>query len=247
MLETHVEAVRQFAVKSPASAGRADDGRYLAAKRVLDVVIGTLALLLLAPLFVLIALAILIDSGRPVFFLQDRIGAHRRRREDGRRRWELRTFRMVKFRTMVADADTSPLHRDFIRAYVAGDEAAFMDDPAPFKLTRDPRVTRVGRVLRATSLDELPQLLNVLAGTMSLVGPRPVPAYEVEMYEPHHLLRLAGPPGLTGLWQVEGRGVVTFEQMVWMDVEYLRAQSLWLDVRLLVRTLPCAFTGRGAR
>lgn len=222
-----------------------DDRSYLAIKRAVDVVGALLGLILLAPVGLLIALAIIVDSGRPVFYRQDRVGARRRRRE-GRRRWELATFRIVKFRTMVPEADRDSAHEDFVRAFVAG-ETAGADDPAPFKIAGDPRVTRVGRFLRATSLDELPQLFNVLAGTMSLVGPRPVPVYEVEGYEAHHLLRLAGPPGITGAWQVDGRGAVTFEEMVRMDVQYLRAQSLALDLRLLLRTVPSALSRKGAR
>jgi lipopolysaccharide/colanic/teichoic acid biosynthesis glycosyltransferase len=220
--------------------------RYLACKRALDVVIASLLLLLVLPLFAIIALAILLDSGRPVFYVQERVGA-RRTRAARRELWELMTFRMVKFRTMTPDADHSSAHRQFVQAFVAGEVQPRADDPSPFKLAMDPRITRVGGWLRRTSLDELPQLVNVLAGTMSLVGPRPVPLYEVEEYDRRHVARLAGVPGITGLWQVEGRGIVRFDQMVELDIEYLRTQSLWLDLRLLGRTLPCVFRRRGAR
>ena len=221
--------------------------RCVVAKRVLDVTIAIVLLLLLLPIFALIALAIVIDSGPSVFFRQDRVGARRINGDDGTARWQLRTFRILKFRTMTAGIDHSAVHRDFVQAFVAGDLADDAEDDTPFKMQTNPRVTRVGRFLRATSLDELPQIINVLTGSMSLVGPRPVPAYEVEAYEERHFARLAGVPGMTGLWQVAGRGVVSFEEMVAMDVEYLRRASVWLDLRLLVRTVPCAFSGRGAR
>jgi lipopolysaccharide/colanic/teichoic acid biosynthesis glycosyltransferase len=220
---------------------------YFFAKRLFDVVGAGLLLLATLPFFVLIALAIRLDSGPSVFFTQERVGA-RRRRGRGAAGWELRTFRILKFRTMTADVDHASVHRDFVQAFVAGDlPRDDEDNVVPFKLRGDTCVTRVGRWLRATSLDELPQLVNVLTGRMSLVGPRPVPLYEVDAYEPRHLARLAGVPGMTGPWQVTGRGVVCFEEMVDMDVAYLRAQSLWLDLRLLVRTVPCAFSRRGAR
>jgi lipopolysaccharide/colanic/teichoic acid biosynthesis glycosyltransferase len=220
---------------------------YLAAKRTLDVVVALLAIVAFLPLLLIAAVAIMIDSGRPVFFVQRRVGA-RARRDGGRWRWQLRTFRMLKFRTMVVDADDHTMHRDFVTAFVNGTTPEGGADEAPFKLSADPRVTRVGRWLRATSLDELPQLLNVVIGDMSLVGPRPVPPYEVAAYPTHvHLARLAGLPGLTGPWQVSGRGVASFEEMVRMDVDYLRARSLWLDLQLLARTLPCVFSRKGAR
>ena len=219
---------------------------YFFAKRLIDVIGASLLLLATLPFLALIALAIRIDSGPSVFFTQERVGV-RRRRGRGTAGWELRTFRILKFRTMTADVDHASVHRDFVQAFVAGELACDDDDNVPFKLRGETCVTRVGRWLRATSLDELPQLINVLAGRMSLVGPRPVPLYEVEAYEQRHLARLAGVPGMTGPWQVTGRGVVGFEEMVDMDVAYLRAQSLWLDLRLLVRTVPCAFSRRGAR
>jgi lipopolysaccharide/colanic/teichoic acid biosynthesis glycosyltransferase len=220
---------------------------YLAAKRSLDVLVGLMALLSLAPLLLVIAVLVLVDSGWPVFFVQRRVGARARRRS-GRWHWQLRTFPMFKFRTMVTDADSSSMHREFVAAFVSGERPDGGASDAPFKLSADPRVTRMGRWLRATSLDELPQLINVLAGNMSLVGPRPVPPYEVAVYDDDsHLERLGGMPGLTGPWQIDGRGVASFEEMVRMDVEYLRAQSLWLDLRLLVRTLPCVFSRKGAK
>jgi lipopolysaccharide/colanic/teichoic acid biosynthesis glycosyltransferase len=220
---------------------------YFVAKRLFDVVGAGLLLLVSLPFFALIAIAIRLDSGPSVFFTQERVGA-RRRRGRGDAGWELRTFRILKFRTMTAGVDHARVHRDFVQAFVAGELASDdHDDGVPFKLRGDAHVTRVGRWLRATSLDELPQLVNVLTGRMSLIGPRPVPLYEVEAYEQRHFARLAGTPGMTGPWQITGRGVVCFEEMVDMDVAYLHTQSLWLDLRLLVRTVPCAFSRRGAR
>lgn len=215
-----------------------------AMKRVVDVSIASALLLLLSPLLLLIALAIRGDSRGPVLFVQPRVGA-RRRVDGGRCTWEVCTFAVYKFRSMYHGADQA-LHRNYIKAFVAGQEASEVAG-STFKLDHDPRVTRVGRVLRRTSLDELPQLLNVIEGTMSLVGPRPVPAYEVADYESWHYERLAALPGITGLWQVRGRGRVTFDEMMRMDIEYVRNQSLWLDLKLLALTLPAVFLGRGAR
>jgi lipopolysaccharide/colanic/teichoic acid biosynthesis glycosyltransferase len=121
-----------------------------------------------------------------------------------------------------------------------------LDTSVTVKLTDDPRITRVGRFLRRTSLDELPQLLNVLKGEMSLVGPRPVPPYEAAAYQDWHRERLAGLPGITGLWQVKGRGLVSFTEMVRMDIEYLRSQSTWLDFKIMLATIPAVLFGRGA-
>lgn len=218
--------------------------RYLAAKRAMDLVLGGTLLLLALPLLAVIAMLIVADSGRPVFFRQDRVGARPGRRT---RCWELGTFRIWKFRTMVADGDHDERHREFVQAFVRGELPTEAEDGTPFKLPTGVHITRVGRWLRVTSLDELPQLFNVLGGSMTLVGPRPVPPYEVEAYDERHCMRLAGRPGITGLWQVEGRGVVPFEEMVDMDVAYLRAQSLLMDLRLLLRTVPCAFARKGAR
>ena len=219
---------------------------YLLAKRCLDVLVALSMLVALLPLMAVVALAIVVDSGRPVLFRQERVGARLHRTPDGWR-WRMTTFRMWKFRTMVPEAERSGLHREFVTAFVAGRVEAGRDAGTPFKLAADPRVTAVGRRLRATSLDELPQLLNVLAGSMSLVGPRPVPTYEVAAYEARHLARLAGKPGITGPWQVEGRGSASFEEMVDMDVSYLTTQSLARDVGLLVRTVPCVLLRKGAR
>jgi lipopolysaccharide/colanic/teichoic acid biosynthesis glycosyltransferase len=218
----------------------------LLAKRTMDVVVATIAIVVLFPLLLAIAALIAIDSGRPVLYASERVGS-RPRRLNGRVEWEVRTFRMLKFRTMCADAAVSPLHRDFVRAFVAGQIPPGVGNGVLFKLADDPRLTRVGHWLRATSLDEMPQLFNVLLGTMSLVGPRPVPPYEVAAYEDRHMLRLAAMPGMTGIWQVHGRGRTSFEEMVQMDVDYVRRRSLRLDVWLVLCTIPQVLLRRGAK
>jgi lipopolysaccharide/colanic/teichoic acid biosynthesis glycosyltransferase len=210
------------------------------------VAISLTAIVIFAPLLLVISVLILLDSGRPVFFRQERVGA-RRSTQGGRVAWQERRFRIVKFRTMIPDADSSPVHRRFVELFAAGELTPDQLDHAGFKLRADPRVTRTGRFLRASSLDELPQLFNVLRGTMSLVGPRPVPPYEVELYEPRHRERLTALPGITGQWQVYGRGRVSFEEMIRLDIEYVRQQSLRRDLSLMLRTLPAVFSTKGAR
>lgn len=216
-------------------------------KRTLDVTVASSLLLILSPLLLCIALAIRLDSAGPALFVQRRVGARRRKRRD-RISWELYHPAIYKFRTMTHNADQS-LHQQYVKAFVRGElhvpENTNRQDA--FKLERDPRVTRVGRFLRATSLDELPQLINVLKGEMSLVGPRPVPSYEVAEYEAWHYERLAALPGITGMWQVKGRGRVTFDEMMQMDIEYVRNRTLWLDLRLLLMTVPAVLSKRGAR
>ena len=216
---------------------------YVGAKRTLDVTLTLAALVVLAPLLVVIALAIGLDSPGPVVFVQERVGA-RRRTKDGRTVWEVRNFSVYKFRSMFHNVDQSA-HQAYVKAWIDG-QAETGADGATFKLTRDPRITRVGRILRKTSLDELPQLFNVLKGDMSLVGPRPVPTYEVAEYQAWHRERLAALPGITGLWQVKGRCQVTFDEMIRMDIDYVRRRSLWLDVKLLFLTIPAVLSGRGA-
>jgi lipopolysaccharide/colanic/teichoic acid biosynthesis glycosyltransferase len=216
---------------------------YFLCKRLIDLVLAVALLLLLLPLMMLITLAIRLDTPGPVLFVQERVGV-KRRSAGTRTHWEIRNFAFYKFRSMVAGADQS-LHAEHVRAFVQGrlDAAA---TNAKFKLAHDARVTRVGRVLRRTSLDELPQLFNVLKGEMSLVGPRPVPPYEVAQYRESDAERLAAPPGITGLWQVNGRGEVPFAEMIRMDRAYVRNQSIWLDLKILIATIPAILSGRGA-
>ena len=193
-------------------------------KRVLDVVVSATLLTLASPLLVVIAIAIKLDSRGPIFFAQRRAGLGGAE------------FRVLKFRTMVTNAE------ELLDELVRIDEL-----PAPmFKLRDDPRVTRVGRVLRRWSLDELPQLLNVLGGSMSLVGPRPEQVELVERYAPEHRFRLDVKPGLTGPMQVHGRGYLTFEERIAVEREYVENLSLGRDLRILGLTLPAVFGGRGA-
>jgi exopolysaccharide biosynthesis polyprenyl glycosylphosphotransferase len=193
-------------------------------KRALDVLLAGIGLTLLSPLWLLIALAIKLDSPGPVLFRQVRVG-----------RGETR-FQVLKFRSMREDAD------QMVQQLIAHNEAT---GPL-FKMKNDPRLTRVGRVLRRWSLDEWPQLVNVLRGDMSLVGPRPPLPREVEQYEAWHRRRLEAAPGLTGLWQVSGRSELGFDEMVMLDLYYIENWSLGLDVRILLRTIPAVFRGRGA-
>jgi exopolysaccharide biosynthesis polyprenyl glycosylphosphotransferase len=195
-------------------------------KRTFDLIIAALASVLLLPLWLLIALLIKLDSRGPVFYTQERVGM------DGR------LFLLYKFRTMKAGADPE-LHREYQKAFIAGRaEAQVGNDSKPtYKLLTDPRITRVGKLLRRTSLDEVPQLLNVLLGDMSLVGPRPPIPYEVEAYELWHRKRLDMKPGLTGLWQVSGRNRLPFEEMVRLDLFYIENWSLLLDLKIILRTV----------
>lgn len=204
-------------------------------KRGSDLVIASLALGILSPLWMLIALLIKVDSRGPVFYKQERVGM------DGR------VFLFYKFRTMRTGSDDAA-HREFQRRYISGQpESNQGDDQRPaYKLRADERVTRLGRILRKASLDELPQLFNVLRGDMSVVGPRPPIPYEVEAYELRHRKRLDMKPGITGLWQVSGRNRLPFDEMVRMDLFYIENWSLLLDVKIILQTLPVMLRGDDA-
>jgi lipopolysaccharide/colanic/teichoic acid biosynthesis glycosyltransferase len=208
-----------------------------ALKRALDIVGSLVALIALSPLFIAIALVIKASSPGPVLFRQRRIGRHGV------------PFTFLKFRSMHASNDPQQ-HRAFVTQFIGGNTpsaAAAANGHVVYKLTRDPRVTRVGRFLRRTSLDELPQLLNVLRGDMSLVGPRPPIPYELEAYQTWHRRRfLDAPPGITGLWQVNGRSRLRFDDMVRLDLRYATTWSLWLDIKILVQTPRAVFSGDGA-
>jgi exopolysaccharide biosynthesis polyprenyl glycosylphosphotransferase len=204
-------------------------------KRFSDILIAALALAIFAPIWLVIALLIKLDSKGTIFYLQERVGM------DGR------IFLFYKFRTMRAQADDAT-HREYQRRFIAGHPGANLGDeerPA-YKLRGDERVTRVGKALRRLSLDELPQLLNVLRGDMSVVGPRPPIPYEVEVYELWHRKRLDMKPGLTGLWQVSGRNRLSFEEMVRLDLYYIENWSLLLDLKIILRTLPVMLRGDDA-
>jgi len=222
-----------------------DSPLYHHAKRIIDVVLAAPLLVLMLPLMALIGILIRLDSPGPALFRQKRVGARRRRSKDGQTVWEIQDFCFYKFRSMFADSDQS-IHQAHIKAFVKGTLDTLDAERARFKLRDDPRITRMGRILRKTSLDELPQLFNVLKGEMSLVGPRPVPSYEVAEYDEWHHERLAALPGITGLWQVKGRGEVTFQEMMEMDISYVRKSSLMSDFRIMLLTVPAVLTRNGA-
>ena len=206
---------------------------YDPVKRVLDVVGAVLGLVVLSPVLVVISALIRIDSRGPALFRQQRVG----------RGGE--PFTMVKFRTMAYGNDES-IHREYMRQLVNGEAVSRRNEKGEeVFLLDDPRVTRVGRVLRRLSLDELPNLFNVLTGDMSLVGPRPPIIYEVEMYDERSLRRLSVKPGMTGLAQINGRGALSFERIVAYDLEYVERRSLLFDLALLAKTVPGVLARRG--
>jgi len=193
-------------------------------KRLLDIVVAGAALILASPIFLITAIAIKVDSPGPVFFKQTRVG-----------KWGT-TFGCYKFRSMYIDAEKR-------KADLATQNEA--DGPI-FKIRNDPRITRVGRIIRKLSIDELPQLINVLKGEMSLVGPRPALPREVAQYDFDQLRRLDAAPGITGLQQVSGRSDLSFKRWVELDVQYIAEQSFFKDIEILLKTVPAVLTGRGA-
>lgn len=227
---------RQTALEEEEAAGQGEQtaglplmsprlrGWQLAAKRMIDVLVSLGALPVFVPLGLLAAIAVKLDSEGGVFYRQRRVG------QAGR------PFTMYKFRSMYKNADG-----------MLGDLREKNEAAGPvFKIRSDPRITRVGAFLRRTSLDELPQIINVLKGEMSLVGPRPPLPHEVENYNDYQRGRLAVKPGLTCLWQVRGRSNISFDQWVEMDLEYIHYQSLWLDFKILLKTIPAVLKGTGA-
>jgi len=207
-----------------------------AMKRGTDICGSLLLLIVLSPVFFAIAAAIKLTSRGPVLFRQQRIGEHGK------------AFTFLKFRSMYVNNDASQ-HKEYVRKLIAGqaDQQTNAEGEGIFKLTNDPRITPVGNFLRRTSLDELPQFLNVLRGDMSLVGPRPPEPYEVETYATWHRRRvLEAKPGITGLWQVQGRSRVGFDEMVRLDLRYARNCSPWLDLKILVQTPRAVIAGNGA-
>jgi lipopolysaccharide/colanic/teichoic acid biosynthesis glycosyltransferase len=204
-----------------------------AAKRAVDVSLAGLLLFVLSPVMLAVALLIRLTSPGPAFFRQVRVGY-----------WQS-PFVMLKFRTMHQGIDDT-IHRSYVTAMLAGQATPTDAERGIYKLTRDPRVTSIGRFLRKTSLDELPQLINVLHGEMSLVGPRPVLPWEGKLFEPWDRVRFAVRPGITGLWQVTGRNALTMQQALELDVEYALHRTIVLDLVILVRTIPSVLFSRGA-
>jgi lipopolysaccharide/colanic/teichoic acid biosynthesis glycosyltransferase len=216
---------------------------YFYGKRIIDVGLAACLLAILFPLMLLITVLIKLDSAGPALFVQERIGV-RRRIKNGRIICVLRSFTFYKFRSMVRTADQT-LHEAYIRDFRAG-QTGNTGNGGRFKLVNDQRVTRLGRVLRKTSLDELPQLINVLKGDMSLVGPRPALLYEAALYDEAHYERFCVVPGITGLWQATARCQVSFEEMVRLDITYARRCSFWLDMKIFFLTIPAVLSCRGA-
>jgi lipopolysaccharide/colanic/teichoic acid biosynthesis glycosyltransferase len=208
----------------------------LGVKRLMDIVGSSLALILCSPVLLFVAIGIKVSSKGPVLFRQQRIGQHGQ------------PFTFLKFRSMYIDNDPS-VHREYVTKLIAGQAERKGSDKGEgvYKLTNDRRVTRLGKFLRRTSLDELPQLFNVLQGTMALVGPRPAIPYEVAAYEIWHRRRIQDvKPGITGPWQVSGRSRVKFDEMVRLDLQYAKTWSPWTDVNILMRTPRAVIGGSGA-
>jgi len=193
-------------------------------KRPLDVILGTLSLILLSPVMAVLAILVRLDSPGPAFYRQERIGLYGI------------PFQIWKFRTMYAGSDDRN-HREATAVWFSGREG-----PGRYKSDRDTRITRIGRLLRRTTMDELPQLFNVLSGEMSLVGPRPGIPYEVALYQSWYFERQQVRPGMTGLWQISGRDHLSAPKMMALDVRYVRECSVWLDLKILART-PAALAG----
>jgi lipopolysaccharide/colanic/teichoic acid biosynthesis glycosyltransferase len=222
----------------PDLSERANDRRvFNTLKRMMDVLVSSAALVMLSPVFLVIAAAVKATSPGPIFFRQRRIGQYGK------------SFEFLKIRSMYVNND-SGIHKEYVKSLIAGKAQANPSNgngQGVYKLTKDPRITRVGAFLRRTSLDEIPQFINVLKGDMSLVGPRPPVPYEVETYAVWHRRRLLeAKPGITGLWQVSGRSRVKFDDMVRLDLRYARTGSLWMDVKILLRTPGAAVVGEGA-
>lgn len=207
--------------------------RYARVKRSLDVTLAAIGLVVLSPIFLIVAIGIWLSSKGPIFFRQQRIG------KGGV------PFNFFKFRSMHVNTDDSQ-HKDYVTQFIASGRATNDDAIKIFKIQNDPRIFPFGRFIRKASLDEFPQLYNVLRGEMSLVGPRPCLPYEWECYEEWHRRRLQDLPGCTGLWQALGRSTVTFDEMVVLDLYYLSNASLWLDLKIVLHTLPVILFGRGA-
>jgi len=206
-------------------------------KRVMDVVGSLIGLTIFSPLFLVFGFAIKLTSEGPVLFKQERLGLYGER------------FIFLKFRSMYANCDQSP-HQNYTKEWINGQKSTLGSqregEVVTYKMINDPRITPVGRFLRKTSLDELPQFINVLKGEMSLVGPRPDLTYAYDLYDIWHRRRQLVKPGVTGLWQVKGRSSTTFDEMVRLDLKYMKTWSLWLDIKILLQTFRAVLSGKGA-
>ncbi len=210
------------------------EGLNCVVKRGFDVVVASLLLLLASPLLMFAAIAIWLTDGHPLLFRQTRVGIHGT------------PFELLKFRTMRTECSDT-VHREYVKEWIQRNaaEGSEPNGAKVYKIGSDPRITPIGRWLRRFSIDELPQLINVLYGNMSLIGPRPAMPYELELYQEWHRHRLDAPPGITGLWQVSGRNRLSFDEMVQLDIEYIEDWSLAGDMGILLRTLPAMLQGNG--
>jgi lipopolysaccharide/colanic/teichoic acid biosynthesis glycosyltransferase len=202
-------------------------------KRVFDVIVSSLCLMLLSPVLLVVTVLVRATSPGGALFRQTRLG------------WHGSPFVLYKFRTMYADCPDD-IHREYVRKLLVEDHPPIGGKRGLYKLEADPRVTRLGGLLRRTSIDELPQLFNVIRGDMSLVGPRPALAWEAEMFGAAHARRTLVRPGLTGLWQVSGRNSLTMREGLLLDLEYVAKQSFAFDLKILIKTVPAVFTTSGA-
>jgi lipopolysaccharide/colanic/teichoic acid biosynthesis glycosyltransferase len=204
--------------------------RQEAVKRLVDVSLSLVLIVLISPLLLLLWFLVRLTSSGPALFRQERVGRN------------MRSFTMLKLRTMYV-GNHDEIHRNYVTQLLTGSEPPTTGDNGLFKLDQDPRVTRLGAWLRRTSLDELPQLFNVLRGEMSLVGPRPVLPWEAELFEERYRRRFLVKPGISGLWQVSGRSRLTMREALELDIEYTQRQSLALDLSIILRTVPAIFGG----
>jgi lipopolysaccharide/colanic/teichoic acid biosynthesis glycosyltransferase len=212
-----------ISVKSVTSSEWKQSTYFSLLKPVLDYFVAIILLILASPMFLIFAIGIKLYSPGPVFYYQKRIG------KDGK------PFRMIKFRSMRVDADTTP-HKEYVQSLIRQNTRPRDIGKDTLKLEADPRITGLGKILRSFGLDELPQLLNVLRGEMSMVGPRPSLDYELEVYEDWHKKRLAVLPGITGVWQVTAHNSVSFNEMVQIDIDYIQNASIWLDLKVMLLT-----------
>ncbi len=243
--------IQDLPIIDPLAVGlvRKDISVYLFIKRLIDIFISFFALVLCAPVMILISILIPLESlGSPVF-VQKRVGV-KRKRKDLYNYWQINTFQCYKFRTMVSDAEPA-IHQSYMEAFIRNDKNNMAklqgNETSVRKLESDSRVTKLGNFLRKFSIDEMPQFWNVLKGDMSLIGPRPAIQYEVDMYEKWHFQRLMTKPGLTGLWQVTARSSVDFDEIVRLDIAYVQNQSLWLDIKILLKTPFAVISTKGAK
>jgi lipopolysaccharide/colanic/teichoic acid biosynthesis glycosyltransferase len=218
-------------VQSPTSNSALTYVGSAAAKRALDLIVASIAIIVLGPVIALLACLVWLTSPGPAFFRQERLGRGER------------PFTLLKLRSMRANNDDR-IHREYVTSLLSEDAANVTRHGGIYKLHKDPRITPVGSWLRKTSLDELPQLINVLSGSMSLVGPRPVLAWEAEMFSDSERDRFNVKPGITGLWQVSGRNKLSFREQLALDVDYVRRRSLTLDVAILFQTFPALVRDR---